>query len=275
MIIFTPNILEPLYKVPEGGGAPEKITETKPGWTNRNPYFLPDGDHYLFNVRDTSAIHRPRVRYSAPRSRARNRIKSWNAHRTSSIRRDTCSTSGKRCWWRSASIRNRCKFSGDPKPVAEKLDYWNARDLIAFTAAHGTLVFRHGSLQKTQPMWVDGNGKGTGSVWRSRTLFVAVSFPDGSLVGLVRTDPDTGRGDIWIADTKRTTMSRSTFVDGANISYAFSPDAKKIAVATVLGATSGGIWIQATNGSGAQEKLETPQHPGAVTSWSPNGRYLF
>jgi eukaryotic-like serine/threonine-protein kinase len=53
LIIFTPNIAEPLYKVPEGGGTPEKITETKPGWTNRNPYFLPDGDHYLFIVRDT------------------------------------------------------------------------------------------------------------------------------------------------------------------------------------------------------------------------------
>ena len=51
------------------------------------------------------------------------------------------------------------KFSGDPKPVAEKLDYWNARDLAAFTAAHGTLVYRHGSLQKTQPMWVDRSGK--------------------------------------------------------------------------------------------------------------------
>ena len=31
VIIFTPNIFEPLYKVPEGGGVPEKITENKPG----------------------------------------------------------------------------------------------------------------------------------------------------------------------------------------------------------------------------------------------------
>src|SRR5271170_861935 len=52
VIIFTPNIREPLYNVPEGGGAPEKITEAQPGWTHRNPYFLPDGDHFLFTYRD-------------------------------------------------------------------------------------------------------------------------------------------------------------------------------------------------------------------------------
>ena len=52
VIIFTPNIREPLYKVPEGGGTPEKLTEAKPGWTHRNPYFLPDGDHFLFTYRE-------------------------------------------------------------------------------------------------------------------------------------------------------------------------------------------------------------------------------
>src|SRR5271155_5424056 len=51
VIIFTPNIFEPLYKVAEGGGTPEKITEAKTGWTHRNPYFLPDGDHFLFTSR--------------------------------------------------------------------------------------------------------------------------------------------------------------------------------------------------------------------------------
>ncbi len=107
VIIFTPNIFEPLYKVPEGGGTPEKITEAKPGWTNRNPYFLPDGDHFLFIARDTRGTASRRCAYTAPRSRGRNHAKYWSARRTCSIPRDTCCTCAKRCWWRSASIRNR------------------------------------------------------------------------------------------------------------------------------------------------------------------------
>ncbi len=70
-------------------------------------------------------------------------------------------------------------------------------------------------------------------------------------------------------------MSRSTFVDAASISYAFSPDAKRIAVGTVAGTASSGVWIQPASGSGTQEKLETPMTFGSVTSWSPNGRYIF
>jgi Tol biopolymer transport system component len=99
--------------------------------------------------------------------------------------------------------------------------------------------------------------------------------PDGRLVGLVRTDPNTGRGDVWVADTRRNTLSRSTFADGTLISYAFSPDAQTIAVTSTAAGSLGEIWIQPTNGSGNHEKLETLGVPALVTSWSANGRYLF
>jgi Tol biopolymer transport system component len=167
------------------------------------------------------------------------------------------------------------QFGGDPKPVAEKLDYWNARDVAAFTAAQGTLVYRHGSLQKTQPMWVDRSGKELGQFGEPGLYSTPRASLDGSLVGLLRPEPDTGKGDVWTIDTRRNTTSRSTFADTSNVSFAFSPDAKSIAVGTIAGTVSGGIWIQPTSGSGNREKLDTPQSWGSVMSWSPNGRYLF
>jgi eukaryotic-like serine/threonine-protein kinase len=275
VIIFTPNISEPLYKVPESGGVPEKITETKPAWTNRNPYFLPDGDHFLFIARDTGATKMPvGGLYGASLSGEKPR---QILERASNVQY----SEGYLLYLREAVLvaqrfdPKSLKFSGDPTPVTEKLDYWNARDLIAFTAAHGTLVFRHGSLQKTQPMWVDRTGKEIEKFADPGLYATPKPSPDGSLVGLARIDPDTNRGDIWIVDTSRNTVSRSTFSEAAGITYAFSPDAKKIAVVTTAGATSGGMWIQAASGSGKQEKLETPPVSGSVASWSPNGRYLF
>ena len=274
VIIFTPNIAEPLYKVPEGGGTPEKITETKPGWTNRNPYFLPDGDHYLFIVRDTGNASSAGSLYGASLSGEKPR---QILERASNVQY----SEGYLLYLRETVLvaqrfdPKSLKFSGDPTPVAEKLDYWNARDLIAFTAAHGTLVFRHGALQKTQPMWVDGTGKEIGRFGDPGLYSLPRPSPDGTLVGLARIDPDTTRGDVWIVDTGRNTVSRSTFADATGLTYAFSPDAKRIAVITTAGATSGGMWIQPTSGSGKQEKLETPAVSGSVASWSPNGRYLF
>ncbi|MGO9935446.1 MAG: protein kinase domain-containing protein [Steroidobacteraceae bacterium] len=274
VIIFTPNIFEPLYKVPEGGGTPEKVTEAKPGWTNRNPYFLPDGDHFLFIARDTRATASTGALYGASLSGEKPR---QILERASNVQY----SEGYLLYLRETVLvaqrfdPKSLKFSGDAKPVAEKLDYWNARDLAAFTAAHGTLVFRHGSLQKTQPMWVDRSGKELGRFGEPGLYRSPEPSSDGSLVGLVRTDPDTGKGDVWMVDTSRNTVSRSTFVDATNPAYAFSPDAKRIAVTTVAGMASGGMWIQPTSGSGDQEKLETPPASSSVASWSADGRYIF
>jgi eukaryotic-like serine/threonine-protein kinase len=275
VIIFTPNIFEPLYKVPEGGGTSEKITENKPGWTHRNPYFLPDGDHFLFTSREAVGSQGPGAAlFGASLSGEKPR---QILERASNVQY----SEGYLLYLRETVLvaqrfdPKSLKFSGDPVPVAEKLDYWNARDLAAFTAAHGTLVFRHGSLQKTQPMWVDRTGKELGRFGEPGLYKAPSPSRNGDLVGLVRSDPDTGKGDIWVVDTTRNTMSRSTFADAAIITYAFSPDAKRIAVGTIAGTVSGGIWIQPTNGSGSQENLAAPKSFATVNSWSPDGRYLF
>jgi Tol biopolymer transport system component len=275
VIIFTPNIFEPLYKVAEGGGVPEKLTEAKPGWTHRNPYFLPDGDHFLFTAREivgasgsAGALYGASLSGEKPRRILERASNVQYSDGYLSYLRDTVLVAQR---FDPKSLQ----FGGDPKPVAEKLDYWNARDVAAFTAAHGTLVYRHGSLQKTQPMWVDRSGKELGQFGEPGLYSTPRASLDGSLVGLLRPEPDTGKGDVWTIDTRRNTTSRSTFADTSNVSFAFSPDAKSIAVGTIAGTVSGGIWIQPTSGSGNREKLDTPQSWGSVMSWSPNGRYLF
>jgi serine/threonine protein kinase/Tol biopolymer transport system component len=272
VIIFTPNITDSLYKVPEGGGVPEKITEPKPGWGNRNPYFLPDGDHFLYIARDPSGSIGALYGASLSGERPRQILE-----RASNVQY----SEGYLLYLRETVLLAQrfdpksLKFSGDPEPVAEKLDSWSGRDLAAFTAAHGTLAFRHASLQKTQPIWVDRTGKELGRFGEPGVYSSPKPSPDGSLVGLVRTDPDTGRGDVWIVDTNRNTVARSTFVDAANVFYAFSPDAKKIAVSTIGGAAPERLWIQPASGSGDQEKFEIPQIHAQDVSWSPNGRFLF
>jgi|CZKD01.1.fsa_nt_gi Tol biopolymer transport system component len=276
VIIFTPNIFEAIYKVSEGGGTPERITEAPPGWTHRNPYFLPDGDHFLFVARNTGAATQ------APASALYGASLSGEKARQILERASNVQYSeGYLLYLReSVLVAQRfdpksLQFSGDPKPVAEKLDYWNPRDLAAFTAAHGTLVYRHGSAQKTQPMWVDRTGKELGQFGEPGIYGLPQPSTDGSLVGVVRRDPDTGRGDVWIVDTRRNTMSRSTFADGSNLTYVFSPDATRIAVSTLAGMATGGTWIQPTSGSGNQEKLETPVTASTLSSWSSDGRYIF
>jgi Tol biopolymer transport system component len=275
VIVFTPNIFEPLYKVPESGGVPERITEIKPGWTHRNPYFLPDGDHFVFTSREaalTTGVGAALFGASLSGEKPRQLLE---------LASNAQYSEGYLLYLRQTVLLAQrfdpkaMKFKGDPIPVAEKLDYWNARDVAAFTAAHGTLVFRHGALQKTQPMWIDSTGKEVGRFGEPGLYLSPRASADGKLVAIERPDPDTHRGDVWIVDTVRNTMSRSTFADASNITFAFSPDGKKIAVGTVAGAVAGGAWLQTINGSGNREDLENPKSYGTINSWSPSGRYLF
>ncbi len=275
VIIFTPNIFEPIYKVPESGGTPEKITEVKPGWTHRNPYFLPDGDHFLFTVRDTTAITTPTAAlFGASLSGEKPR---QILERASNVQY----SDGYLLYLRE-SILVAQRFdpkslatTGDAKPVAEKLDYFSVRDIAAFAAAHGTLVYRQGSLQKVQPMWIDSSGKELTQFGEAGFYGSPVPSPDGSLVGLLQTDVTTGGRDLWIADPKRNTISRSTFANATNMTYAFSPDGKQIAAAAIVGSVTGGIWIQQINGAGSRENLESLPYVGSVSSWSHDGRYIF
>ena len=73
-------------------------------------------------------------------------------------------------------------------------------------------------------MFVDRSGKELARFGEPGLYSSPQPSNDGSLVGFVRSDPDTGRGDIWIADTRRNTVSRSTFADASNITFAISPD---------------------------------------------------
>ncbi len=276
LIIFTPNIYESLYKVPEGGGTPEKITQAQAGWTHRNPYFLPDGDHFLFTLRQATGVTRSSAGALYGASLSGEAPRQILEHASNVQYSD-----GYLLYLHDTVLGAQrfdpkaLKFAGDPIPVAEKLDYWNARDEVAFTAAHGTLVYRHGALEKTQPMWVDRTGKELARFGEPGLYLSPTPSSDGSSVGVARRDPDTGKEDVWVVDASRNTVSRSTFADAADMSFAFSPDAKRIAVSTIAGSAVGRIWIQPSSGSGSQENLETPGTWANVISWSPNGRYLF
>jgi serine/threonine protein kinase len=50
VIVFTPNINQPLFAVSDSGGVPHAVTELDHTrlYSQRWPYFLPDGEHFIF-----------------------------------------------------------------------------------------------------------------------------------------------------------------------------------------------------------------------------------
>jgi Tol biopolymer transport system component/tRNA A-37 threonylcarbamoyl transferase component Bud32 len=273
-IIFTPNIFESLYRVPEGGGTPEKVTNAKPGWTNRNPTFLPDGEHFLFIGRETTG--------TAAGSLYAGSLKGGEPTLVLEQGSNAQYSGGYLLYLKDSNLVAQAfdlgslKVKGSPIAVAEKVDYWNARDMAYFAAsANGMLLYRKSVFTPSQPAWMDRSGRELEKVGEPGLYFDMQLSADGGKLALARVDKDSQNADVWVVDLKRNNMSRATFTEAANLSYALSPDGNLLAVNTNTSGSHGQLWTQPISGAGAQEKLVDSSTWMTVTDWSRDGRYLF
>ncbi len=273
-ILFTPNIYESLYKVSEGGGTPEKLTNAGPGWTHRNPYFLPDGEHFLFIGREPSGTPAGDL-YAGS-------LKRGEPKRVLERASNAQYSGGHLLYLKDGNLvaqqfdLGSLQVKGSPIAVAEKVDYWNARDLAYFAAsAKGMLLYRRSTFAPNQPTWIDRNGREVGKVGEP-ALYTSPSLSvDGSKLGLIRVDKDTQNGDVWLVDLKRNTATRATFTESPNLSYVLSPDGNTLAVSSNRNAAPGVVWTQSASGSGSQEKIANVGIFVNVADWSRDGRYLI
>jgi Tol biopolymer transport system component/tRNA A-37 threonylcarbamoyl transferase component Bud32 len=273
-IVFTPNIYESIYRVPEGGGTPEKITNAKLGWTHRNPTFLPDGEHFLFIGREPSG--------TVAGSLYAGSLKGGEPQQVLERASNAEYSGGYLLYLKDSNLvaqefdLGSLKVKGNAIAVAEKVDYWNARDMAYFAAsAHGMLLYRKGISTPAQPMWMDRGGRELEKVGEPGLYFDTQLSADGSKLALARVDKDSQNGDVWVVDLKRNNMSRATFTEAANLSYALSPDGNMIAVDTNTNGSHGQLWTQPVSGAGTQQNLVDSPSWLIVSDWSRDGRYLI
>jgi Tol biopolymer transport system component len=274
-IIFTPNITEPLYRVPEAGGTPQKLTDAKPGWTHRNPYFLPDGEHFLFISREPSGSATTGSLYAASLKGGEPKLL---LDRASNVQY----SNGYLLYFKDGNVMAQAfepsslKLSGDPLPVAEHVDYWNARDSAYFSASPtGVLLYRQMVQTPTQPTWVDREGHELGTFGEPGIYLHPVLSRDGTKLAIARAGKDPLRFDIWITDVPHNSSSRATLVDSPEIAAAFSPDGNTLAVGADLGGARGTLWTQSVSGTGTQDKIADTPVWIVLTDWSKDGRYLI
>ena len=274
-IVFTPNITEPLYRVPAGGGTPQKLTDAKPGWTHRNPYFLPDGEHFLFTSREPSGSATAGSLYASSLKGGEPKLL---LDRASNVQY----SGGYLLYFKDGNLvaqafdPSSLKLSGDPVPIAERVDYWNARDSAYFSASPtGVLVYRQMVQTPTQPTWVDREGRELGKVGEPGIYQLPTLSHDGSRLAIARAGKDPLRFDVWIIDVQHNSSSRATLVDAPLVSAAFSEDGNTLAIGADLGGSRGALWTQSVSGSGAQEKIVDTPIWIVLSDWSRDGRYLI
>jgi eukaryotic-like serine/threonine-protein kinase len=219
MIVFSPNPVGPLFRVPAGGGISSPLTQIDAAMqetSHRWPSFLPDGHRVLFYVEGQRTTGAPSA---DPKDKTsglylfdlETKEKKFIAASDSGA----AYASGHLLYVRRESLvaqafdAERGNVTGTPAAlpqhqVAYDSDRWSGAFSVA---ANGLLAYVEGvAAELTELQWIDRSGKVLGKVAAEARYLCTALSPEGKRAAV---EADTGQGsDIWIIDLERGTKAR-------------------------------------------------------------------
>jgi hypothetical protein len=103
-------------------------------------------------------------------------------------------------------------LSGNPVPVAPKVEYWDGKSLGNFSVSeNGVLIYRSAFSSPSRLVWLDRTGKQLATLGDPGNYAAGRLSPDGRTAVIPRDDPaDASKSDLWLLDVQRGIFSRLT-----------------------------------------------------------------
>ena len=277
VIVFSPNIRTGLSRVAASGGAPVPMTtvdESKHS-THRWPYFLPDGEHFLYLAQNHAD---PRGTGSAIYLAS---VKGGSNLMLLHTFGNAAYSSGHLLYVRDRTLMAQAmdpsgKFSGEPIAVADQIHVEDGTWRGVFDASqNGALVYQQtSSVAGTHLLILDSTGKTIRTLGESDAYFDVQFSPDGKKLAATVGDPV---GNIWVFDVARGVRTKLTFntasTQGRPI---WSSDGKQIMYTRSFPKTE--VYRKAVNGEGSDEllfALPKSEIGNLADDWSPDGRFAL
>ena len=277
-IIFAPRIAGALQSVSDGGGTPIEITHADkdtPQFTDRDPYFLPDGKHFLFvrRARDSGSVYAGSLDSAGKPDGELKKILPDGSN--------VAYSDGFLFYMKEGALiaqefdPSGLSFKGKPVSVASNIEFIPARNVGNFSVSHGVLIYRHSSVVNRELAWFDLAGKEVDH-WGDPAPYLGGRFYAATQTALLwRSTPGGNAYGLWISDVARKTINRLTPDSDLRASGALSPDGKDVWVSTTTGYVSN-LTRKSLSTSGTEEKvLENLNQNLILFDISRDGRYLI
>jgi Tol biopolymer transport system component/tRNA A-37 threonylcarbamoyl transferase component Bud32 len=276
IIVFSPDANSPLLRVSASGGTPEQITAmdtTKREQSHRWPFFLPDGNHFLYVTQTASmANENDAIKVGALDKSVDSVIMRGNSN--------VEYASGYLLFVRQSTLMAQLfdpaelVCSGEAIPVVEQLQYSPARSRGMFASSRkGVLVFQTGDAQNLKLGIFDRTGNRVALADERGTAWVRFS-PDGKSIAFSHLDPQSRSSNIWIRDLARGTSSRFTFEQGTDVAPRWSPRGDSIVFSSNRKKGRFDLFIKNATGTANEELLFESNLDKYTTDWSRDGRLL-
>jgi serine/threonine protein kinase/Tol biopolymer transport system component len=269
MIAFGSETASVLVQVSDAGGTPQALTHLEKGETDHDwPEFLPGDKTVLFAASGDDRAN-GQVSIQSLATGARHNLTQGATH-------PHYAPSGQLVYAQGGNLMavpfdlQRLAVTGAAVPVVEGVLQSTSSGATQYSfSATGSLVYVTGAAQATQQrslVWVSRNGAGQPLPTPLHEYLTPRLSPDGRRLAVRRGD------QVWLYDLSRGTQTRFTF-EGENAAPLWTPDAKRIAFASINEGASDIFW-QMADGSGGLERLITSEYLQAPSSWSPDGQLL-
>jgi hypothetical protein len=229
------------------------------------PQFLPDGQHFLFEVKVLNAVQYAAV--GSLGSKQIQKIAGVNSEAIYATPGYLLYAQGTELLARSFDARH-LRFDGEAVPIAGG----GAQGGIT-ASQNGILAYQAGAGSgQDQMVWFNRKGEKIGTVGQPGVYEATAISPDGTKVAVALVKPSIGTGDIWVYDLNRGSASRLTF-SGNNDDPAWSPDGAHILFSSSRSGSMG-IYTKNSDGLGTTQALyESRRQPLWVDFVSRDDRY--
>jgi Tol biopolymer transport system component len=276
-----------LQRVLAAGSVPAPITPgagADKGANPREPYFLPDGRHYLYLAGSdkTAAIYA-----GALDSTESQRLVAADSNAV-------YAEPGYLLYHQDGTLyahpfsSKKLSLTGDAIRIADKIPLGSTHAGAFGASETGVLIYRNdapvlsstgsaapagGNFINTPLLWLDRSGKkleqrAEPAGWAGVDL-----APDGKRIAIHR--HDSGGGDVQIFESGKENPDKLTFdVTQDNSSPVWSPDGKRIAFASRRDG-KWGLYVKSADNTGIEELLASGDSPLLPMSWAPDGTLVY
>jgi eukaryotic-like serine/threonine-protein kinase len=268
-ILFCKDLFGPIYRVSASGGEVSPATRMKEtDHSHDEPFFLPDGKHFLYTASRSNAPPEIRVgELGKPQQDGVAVVLGQMPHFASDhllVSRDghiMAQSFNARTW----------KVSGDPQTLG------NAR---YFSVSMNGVLAYHESSAESELKVFDRSGNVIATPGPLALYGWPRFSPDGKSIAVTVADPKSRTEDVWVYPVAGGPPARITFGPEA-MSPAWSPDGKELAYTyvDVWFVQGGGKWAirrRALDGSRPEETIYTNDADefGLPIDWSRDGKFL-
>jgi len=280
IILFAPDALGGLSRVPAWGGSPVELTKldtSRSESSHRWPVFLPDGKHFLFLACNFSGKPGINAIFVGSLDSTERRLL---VNASSNV---SYAEPGYLLYMREKTLvaqtfdPRHYTLTGEPHTLSDEVLYLPQVFRAIFSASNAaTLVAQTGKgAYLSQLAWFNRNGKPGGTVGKPAWYDNVQLSPDGKRVAADLSDAGGLNIDVWVFDPARDAATRLTFDPALDQTPVWSPDGQRVMISSNRSLIFH-LYVKNADGSGSEEDLA---NFGAFLSnpwdWSRDGKYVL